>query len=212
MQHPNDRKTPLQLHVEKWSGCTACELHAQRRKVVVYRGAVPCDVLFVGEAPGESEDSCGYPFVGPAGHLLDKLVRRVMGAAGRLDAVDGRCDLATAFTNLVCCFPKEAKRLGVNEPPQESIKACAPRLVEFVRLAKPRLIVLAGKLAKRHVYGAAQFRLDGLSEQPEWIPNPKMLEFCEIVHPAAILRATAAQQGLMVQKTVATLTNAFAAL
>jgi DNA polymerase len=35
---------------------------------------VPCDVLFIGEAPGESEDAIGIPFIGPAGHLLGRII------------------------------------------------------------------------------------------------------------------------------------------
>lgn len=191
--------TPLQMHVAKWSNCAACELHDQRRIVVTYRGTVPCDVLFIGEAPGESEDQCGYPFVGPAGHLLDKIVRESLGAAGRIDAVDGRSDLAVAFTNLVCCFPKEAKREGVNEPPDTAIKACTPRLREFVALCKPKLIVTVGKLSDAWTYKVTEKIDVSKCPSPRW---------CNITHPAAMLRAPAAQRGLMVQKAVVVLSQA----
>jgi uracil-DNA glycosylase family 4 len=185
--------TPLQMHVAKWSDCTACELHDQRRTVVTYRGTVPCDVLLIGEAPGESEDANGYPFVGPAGNLLDRIVRESLGAAGRIDAIDGRSDLALAFTNLVCCFPKEAKREGINEPPDAAIKACVPRLKEFIELCRPKLLVLVGQLASNWI--------------DKVLPH-REVKSCRITHPAAMLRAPAVQRGLMVQKAVVVLSQA----
>lgn len=39
-------------HRAKWNNCTACSLCERRRHVVLYRGDLPCDVLFIGEAPG----------------------------------------------------------------------------------------------------------------------------------------------------------------
>lgn len=41
-----------QSHVAKWRDCTACDLHRTRGRVVLAKGKIPCDVLFVGEAPG----------------------------------------------------------------------------------------------------------------------------------------------------------------
>lgn len=36
----------------KWSNCISCALHKCRNKIVLAKGKLPCDVLFVGEAPG----------------------------------------------------------------------------------------------------------------------------------------------------------------
>jgi uracil-DNA glycosylase family protein len=47
-------------------------------RVVVGEGPVPAAIAFVGEQPGDEEDRMGRPFVGPAGHLLD----RAMAEAG----------------------------------------------------------------------------------------------------------------------------------
>lgn len=188
--------TRFELHVSRWKDCTSCPLHEGRTHVVFARGSIPCDVLFIGEAPGVSEDALGQPFVGPAGKLLDGIIRQAIG------------DKSYALTNLVGCYPKEEKDAGTNEPPNVAIKACSKRLKEFVRMCEPNLIVLVGKLAKRHVYGAAQFRLDDEAEQPEWIPEGKFLNFVELVHPAAILRGNIAQRGLMLQRAVVTLSNA----
>lgn len=189
--------TPLQRHVRRWEGCRACPLCGQRSRVVLARGAVPCDVLLCGEAPGASEDALGVPFCGPAGKLLDRVV-----------AASVPPDLRIAFTNLVCCFPREAKTRGDSQPAPSEIEACRGRLVEFVRIARPRLVVLVGRLARRWVTGASMFRLDGEDEQPEWIEAGRCLEFVEIDHPAYILRMPEVAQSGAIKKAVLRVRNA----
>ena len=39
--------TPWQAHVDGWKDCTRCGLHRTRSSVVLARGSVPCDVVFV---------------------------------------------------------------------------------------------------------------------------------------------------------------------
>jgi uracil-DNA glycosylase family 4 len=160
-------------HVARWKDCTDCPLCQQRDRIVLARGSVPCDVLFIGEAPGASEDALGQPFVGPAGKLLDQIIERALPPTVRY-----------ALTNLVCCFPADAKARGENEPEVPEIEACRPRLVEFVNICQPRLIVCVGQLAARHVPRAATTR------------------YCEVVHPAAMKRMPLAQQGMAAQKAV----------
>lgn len=66
--------SPWQRHAEKWRDCHLCDLCSQRDRIVLAKGDVPCDLLIIGEAPGESENVTGLPFTGPAGHLLGKIV------------------------------------------------------------------------------------------------------------------------------------------
>lgn len=160
--------SPWKSHVANWSACRACELCDQRSKVVHVRGRLPCEILYVGEAPGVSEDVIGRPFVGPAGKLLDEIVEQ---------AYEG-VDHASAFCNLVGCFPKVAKKEGTNEPSDAAIKACRPRLVEIVRMARPDLIVCVGRLSSKWVM---KFEKD-----LDVVKIPRV----DVTHPAAILRAT----------------------
>jgi uracil-DNA glycosylase family 4 len=101
---------------------------------------LPCDVLFVGEAPGPNEDTDGRPFVGPAGALLDKIIERSIPEG-----------VTYAMTNLVCCFPRHAKERGDNEPERGEVLECRPRLYELINLAQPRLIVQVGSLVEQHL-------------------------------------------------------------
>lgn len=182
--------TQFALHVEQWKDCTRCHLHETRQRVVISRGKVPCDVLLTGEAPGESENVLGKPFVGPAGQLLDEVIRRATRGM--------ETHLRFAFTNLVCCIPRDDDGGKTAEPEDECVIACQPRLSEFVSLAQPKLIVCVGKLAwdwtdpgYKH---AVKFHVS--------IPR------IQIRHPASILRANVAQKGLMIQTAVVDLRSA----
>ena len=103
--------TPYQRHKAKWKDCNGCELARQRKRVVLVRGYLPCQVLFIGEAPGSSEDLLGKPFIGPAGKLFDRILAESLPQGCRF-----------ALTNLVGCFPREAKRAGINAPPKAAIE------------------------------------------------------------------------------------------
>lgn len=184
--------TPWKRFVERWKDCTRCPLHSQRNRIVIAKGKLPCDVVFVGEAPGESENALGLPFVGPAGILLDRIVQNALEHVYPDEAPPVRI----AYTNLVLCFPAIAKARGDNEPEKNEILACRERLVEFLDLCRPRLIVAVGKLSWEY-----------LPEQ--WIayrePRPSMVS---ITHPAAVLRAPLAQKDMMARKCEVVLATA----
>ena len=55
--------------------CTQCPLCQTRHNVVFGVGPEDAEVLFIGEGPGEQENLTGEPFVGPAGKLLDDMLR-----------------------------------------------------------------------------------------------------------------------------------------
>lgn len=158
----------LELHVLDWAACERCDLCKGRRRVCLFRGnpEEQCDVLFVGEAPGESEDMSGQPFTGPAGQKLDMVYKKAQDLYGGY--------LSACFTNLVGCFPRTAKQTDDHRPPVYAIQACQPRLLEVVSLTQPRLIVCVGTLAA------------------EWVMNePGLRSYysVQIRHPSAVLRS-----------------------
>lgn len=129
-------------HKEKWKTCQLCGYANTRRKVVLYRGAIPCDVLFIGEAPGKSENLLGKPFVGEAGKLLDYII------ATALESVEDGSLLRLGFTNLVGCIP-------VNEdddlaPTKKCISTCSQRLNEILDMNSESTLIAVGSLSKKH--------------------------------------------------------------
>jgi uracil-DNA glycosylase family 4 len=144
--------TQLQSFKMKWKDCQLCPLSKHRHNVVLFRGSVPAEVLFIGEAPGPSEDMIGVPFKGPAGRILDRMLIDTAAKLGK--------GFSYAITNTVCCFPEVTHadiasgaippdtNLGIRDPHKTEIKACNPRLEEFFSLVKPKLVITLGKVAK----------------------------------------------------------------
>jgi DNA polymerase len=179
--------TPWQAHRKRWGGGCGSDQCDKATHVVLARGKVPCDVLFVGEAPGASEDVRGVPFDGPAGQLLDRIVAQSVPP-----------ELRVAFTNLVGCLPRGEDGRKAGEPEEDQITCCSDRLRDFVRVANPRLIVLVGKLAETWLEPGYKHTI----KLPVDVPTVK------ITHPAAILRAVVVQQSLLFKRCVVTVAEA----
>lgn len=145
----------------------------------------------MGEAPGDSEDVLGYPFKGPAGHLLDGIIRRAL-------APFKQHTFRLAFGNMVGCMPKDEHGMKAGEPDVESIMQCTPRLQELMDMAAPHMVVAVGNIAR-------DWLKKGFKHS---VKVPAEALRCEIVHPAAILKANVSQRGLMAQRAEITLRDA----
>src|SRR6478609_3219473 len=72
------RREALKQVLAQARACTRCpELAATRNTVVFGSGNADAELMFVGEAPGATEDKQGLPFVGQAGRLLDTLLGEI---------------------------------------------------------------------------------------------------------------------------------------
>jgi DNA polymerase len=116
--------------------CNRCQLAQTRRRVVFGTGAVPCDLMLIGEGPGGDEDIQGLPFVGRAGQLLTKILE----SAGLKRPDD------IYITNIVKCRPPN-NRL----PLPGEIEPCAVFLEYQIKTIAPCVILLAGSLASQTV-------------------------------------------------------------
>lgn len=153
----------IESHMAKWYGCNLCDRHVCCGAYVFYRGHVPAPVLFIGEAPGETENIIGRPFTGPAGDKLNEIIHR----SGKF---------TFAITNVVVCAPFNHEA-DLRSPTYEEILHCRPRLQEFVKICNPKLLVGVGK------YGEEACRVfpDVFSiaiRHPSWIlrQDDKVLE------------------------------------
>lgn len=155
-------------HLSQWRNCTRCRLAGCRKQTALYRGSIPCDVLYFGEAPGISEDALGIPFCGPAGKLLDEQIKKAELEAG--------VECRKLWTNIVGCIPKlpDSNRKA-EEPTKEEIEACSPRVEEIIGIAKPKVIVAVGLLAQKQ------------AKAEDWCKYAKIVL---VSHPAFILRIT----------------------
>jgi len=118
--------------------CHLCELSKSRQKVVFGEGDPHADLLFIGEAPGATEDSSGKPFVGRSGELLTKMIENVLQLS--------RSDVY--ITNIVKCRPPNNQ-----VPTPTQAHTCQPYLLKQIELIKPKLIVTLGATAYHYLTG-----------------------------------------------------------
>ena len=124
--------------------CRRCTLWKSATQAVPGEGLAPSRLMLVGEAPGDSEDQQGHPFVGPAGAVLDRALK---------DAGLGR--ESVYITNAVKHFkfePRGKRRLHI-KPSASEIEACHWWLGEELRLVAPKLVMALGGTAARALLG-----------------------------------------------------------
>lgn len=177
-----------------WRNCTNCGLCVGRRRTCVrrdgthlYAGTSPSRILFIGEAPGVTENATGLPFTGTSGRILDLIFSFVSAS------------FTYCITNLVCCQPMTIVQLydkngdpidcheqddaiaaianpGVHfdaidynrQPSRKEIELCRPHINELLGTIRPQAIVYLGALARENF----QTQLPSLG----------------LLHPAAIAR------------------------
>jgi uracil-DNA glycosylase family 4 len=142
-----DERERLNRHMRVWGNCVKCQIGHYAHRHVFYRGVLPCDILFVGLAPGRTEDALGWPFVGKSGRLLERWIADAVQDADN-DCTGASSAFSYCICNLVVCRPCD-KRGGPNRDPYtQEIGNCAPRLKEFIHeFARPRAVVSLGKIA-----------------------------------------------------------------
>lgn len=118
------------------TSCTLCPLH-ESTSPVPWSGDPLCDIAVIGEAPGQTEEQDGLPFVGTSGQLLRQLLRNV-----------GIDDKKVAYVNSVSCRPERNRTPNLSE-----INACRPNMRLQLALLQPRYVILAGTVALQSVRG-----------------------------------------------------------
>lgn len=126
----------LQLNSEI-ATCMGCRLSRKRRNAVPGEGPTDAEIMFVGEAPGESEDLQGRPFVGAAGRLLNEL----------LASINLRRE-EVVITNVVKCRPP-----GNRPPRADEMEACSKFLSRQMAMVNPKFVCTLGDFALRRLVG-----------------------------------------------------------
>jgi uracil-DNA glycosylase family 4 len=168
----SERREALKEVYLQAKGCVRCpELAATRKTVVFGAGNANADLMFVGEAPGASEDEQGVPFVGRAGKLLEKLLGEV--GLQRADVFIG---------NVLQCRPP-----GNRDPLPIEIENCQEYLLRKIELIQPTVICTLGNFSTKLLRGdpTGITRLHG---QPEVLTlGRRAVRLYPIFHPAAAL-------------------------
>ncbi|MBB4663754.1 UdgX family uracil-DNA binding protein [Conexibacter arvalis] len=157
--------------------CRACDLWAGATQAVFGDGPARAEVVLVGEQPGDREDVEGAPFVGPAGHLLDRALADAGIARERV-----------YLTNAVKHFRyrQRGKRRIHQRPEAFQIAACRPWLDAELAVVRPRVLVCMGAVAAQGLLGSA-VRVTRDRGRP--LDSPLAEDVSVTVHPSSILRA-----------------------
>src|SRR3954453_17698910 len=172
MRTPGERREELKAVYHQASGCTRCPQLAETRRTVVFgSGNADADLMFVGEAPGRSEDEQGLPFVGQAGRLLSELLA---------DIGLERSDVFVA--NTLKCRPP-----GNRDPLPQEIANCQDYLFRQLELIQPRVVCTLGNFATK-LLRADPTGITRLHGRPEVrVIGPRTVRLYPLYHPAAAL-------------------------
>ena len=149
--------------------CNKCQLSKTRHNVVIGVGNPKCQVMFIGEGPGENEDLQGEPFVGRGGKLLDKM----------LYAVDLDRKKNIYIANIVKCRPPQNR-----DPKPEEQEMCIDWLRNQVKLIRPKIIVCLGRIAAMKII-KPDFKI---TKEHGIFFKKGNVEMMAMYHPAAVLR------------------------
>ena len=156
-----------------------CELKRGARNLVFADGTPGARVMVLGEAPDRDEDMEGKPFVGRAGHLLDKM----FAAIGLSRAAEDRAQ-AVYLANAMPWRPPANR-----DPTPEELAMMRPFVERHIELAAPEVIILMGNTPCSALLGAKGIlRLRGNWAQALGRPVLPM------AHPAYLLRNPAAKR------------------
>ena len=166
------RRDSLKELLARARACERCpELAATRKTVVFGSGNADADLMFVGEAPGASEDEQGLPFVGRAGRLLDQLLE----------------EIALERSKVFICNVLKCRPPGNRDPQPVEIENCQEYLLRQVELIEPTVICTLGNFSTKLLRGdpTGITRLHG---QPEVRTlGARSVRLYPIYHPAAAL-------------------------
>jgi uracil-DNA glycosylase family 4 len=166
---------PLPVIAAEASTCTKCALAATRTNVVFSRGNPTAKLCFIGEAPGADEDAQGFPFVGRAGQLLDKMIA----AMGLDPATD------VYVCNIIKCRPP-----GNRKPEPIEVETCIPYLHEQLAAIDPKVIVVLGNTAVAGLLGS---KLGITKVRGQWKLYRGKIPVMPTYHPSYLLRPSPQQ-------------------
>jgi uracil-DNA glycosylase family 4 len=163
----------LKAAMESFEGSA---LKRQATNTVFADGIAESRMMFIGEAPGRDEDRLGKPFVGRAGQLLDKMLISI-----GLDRTKN-----CYITNVLNWRPPDNR-----DPSPEEAAINLPFLRRHIELVDPKLIVLLGAVAAKHVMGISDGIMKSRGRWLEYRVGERMVPVLPTLHPAYLLRQPA---------------------
>lgn len=146
---------------------TTPELAEGATQLVFGDGSADAEVVFIGEAPGKSEDEQGKPFVGAAGRFLNEMLETI-----------GYARQDVYITNIVKYRPPQNR-----DPYPDEKAAFLPYLRKQLGVIKPKLVVTLGRHSMEALL-PPELRISQCHGQPKRFKGQVYLP---LFHPAAAL-------------------------
>ena len=146
--------------------CTKCGLCKARTNAVPGMGNPRSEIVFVGEAPGRTEDERGEPFVGAAGKRLTDALEK-----------SGISRESVYIPNVVKCRPP-----GNRVPTEEERAMCMQYLEAELDVIRPKIICILGNTASNSVLGQAD-----ITRNRGKVIEKNGRKYFLTFHPAAII-------------------------
>lgn len=166
---PPTVKQKLKILADNIASCKSCDISKLCEHKVTYRLYNPepsrfIDILFVGEAPGDSEYIHKEPFIGPSGQVMQ-------------DIIDASVPvhLSYCITNSILCTPyTDEYRRKIRVPSLSEVKECSKHIAALINATKPKKMIAVGKIADKSLT-----RMKGIQ---------KVQHVC-ILHPSVIMQS-----------------------
>ena len=155
--------------------CKQCGLY--NRPIVTFdsndKTVSNIDVLFVAEAPGETEVELGLPLIGRSGQLFRSYLERYISDSFNF-----------FITNTCLCRPEDNRA-----PTDQEIACCSNKLDRIIEETNPKIIVALGTIPMKRLTGLQS----GITKERGSIkqykhPNGKNYDVFITVHPSYIIR------------------------
>ncbi len=167
-----DKVEDLSKLREKINQIKNCKLKENASNLVFSDGNPNSKIMIIGEGPGANEDKEGFPFVGRAGQLLDKMLYAINLSRKKV-----------YITNVVNYRPPENRK-----PTEKEVERYLPYLKNHIEIIRPKIILLLGSTAMNAILHNA----DVISKmRGKWYEvEINKLKIYSIVsfHPAYLLR------------------------
>ena len=167
-----DKALNLQKLRNKINEIKNCKLKENASNLVFSDGNPNSKIMIVGEGPGANEDKEGFPFVGRAGQLLDKMLNAINLSRENV-----------YITNVVNFRPPENRK-----PTEKEVDRYLPYLKRHIEIIRPKILLLLGSTSMNAILKKADVisKMRGKWYEIEF--NNLKIHSIVSFHPAYLLR------------------------
>jgi len=156
---------------KKWKIKCQCELRKTAKQAVLGSGNPNAAIVFIGEAPGKSEDEQGIPFIGAAGKFLNEMFEKINTKRESI-----------YITNIVKYRPPNNR-----DPEPKEKEDCREWLIEELDCINPKLIIFLGRHSMNNFFPIEKISQIHGKLLVKKFPNILCTHFLPLYHPAVAL-------------------------